>query len=101
MARQENFELQVFQTDHWVTHGQFGNEQDARKQAKGLPSNANYAGVRIVRDVVRGGGQEASNVIFTQMREGPNKELIRAQPIDEAPMCRAPADLHKSDARNA
>src|SRR5262249_11076259 len=94
-------ELQVFQNDHWITQGQSGNEQDARKQAKGLLSNPNYGGVRIVRDVVRSAGQETSNIIFTQMREGPLKELIRAQPIDEAPMCRAPADLHKTDARNA
>jgi hypothetical protein len=101
MARQESYELQVFQTDHWVTNTHAGNEQEARKLAKGLLSNPNYGGVRIVRDVVRGGGQEASNVIFTQMREGPVKELIRAQPIDAAPMCRASGDLHGTDARNA
>jgi hypothetical protein len=98
MARDENFELQVFQSDHWVTQGFSGNEQDARKQAKGLLANPNFGGVRIVRDVMRAGGKEASNVIFTQMREAP-KELIRAQPIDEAPMCRVAADLHKVDAR--
>lgn len=99
MARDENFELQVFQSDHWVTQGFSGNEPDARKQAKGLLANPNYGGVRIVRDVVRGSGKESSTVIFTQMREA-TKELIRAQPIDEAPLCRVVADLHKVDARN-
>src|SRR5271154_3450408 len=98
MARQENFELQVFQADHWVTQGYSGNEQDARKQAKGLMSNPNYGGGRIVRDLMRAGGKETTGVIFTEMREVP-KELIRAQPIDEAPMCTASTDLHKPDAR--
>jgi hypothetical protein len=98
MARQENFELQVFQTDHWVTHGSSNSEQDAHKQAKGLLSNPNYGGVRIVRDVTRLSGKESSQVIFTQMREAP-KELIRAQPIDEAAMCRASKDFHTPDAR--
>src|ERR1700733_4751563 len=100
MARQENFELQVFQADHWVTPGYSGNGQDARKQAKGLLSNPNYGGVRIVRDLMRAGGKETSAVIFTEMREA-SKELIRAQPIDEAPMCVAAGDLHKSEARGA
>jgi hypothetical protein len=100
MARAESFELQVFQTDHWITQGHSPSEQDARKQAKSLMSNPSYGGVRIVRDVVRGSGKEASAVIYTQMREEPNKELIRAQPIDEAPMCHASADLYKADARN-
>ena len=100
MAREESFELQVFQTDHWVTQGHSPSEQDARKQAKGLLSNPSYGGVRIVRDVVRGTGKEASSVIYTQMREEPSKELIRAQPIEEAPMCMASADLHRPDARN-
>lgn len=101
MARQESFELQVFQVDHWVTQGHSGNEQDARKQAKSLLANPNYAGVRIVRDLVRGTGKESSAVIFTEMREAPSKELIRAQPIDEAPLCTAAADLHRTEARNA
>jgi hypothetical protein len=101
MARQENFELQVFQTDHWVTQGFSGNEQDARKQAKGLMANPTYGGVRILRDVVRGTGKEASSVIFTEMREAPSKELIRAQPIDDAPMCTVSADFHKPEARGA
>jgi hypothetical protein len=100
MPRQESFELQVFQTDHWVTQSFSGSEQEARKHAQGLLSNPNYGGVRIVRDVVRGNGQETSAVIFTQMREGPTKELIRAQSIDEAPMCEAAADLYKAEARN-
>ena len=100
MARQESFELQVFQSDHWVTQGFSNSEQDAHKQAKGLLSNPNYGGVRIVRDVTRGNGKETSQVVFTQMREAP-KELIRAQPIDEAPMCQAAADFHTVDARNA
>ncbi|HUA56672.1 MAG TPA: hypothetical protein VMB81_31105 [Candidatus Sulfotelmatobacter sp.] len=99
MARQENFELQVFQSDHWVTQGFSNNERDARKQAQGLLANPNYGGVRVVRDVMRAGGKESSVVIFTQMREA-TKELIRAQPIDEAPMCRVAADLHTVDARN-
>jgi hypothetical protein len=100
MARQENFELQVFQADHWVTQGYSGNEQDARKQAKGLLSNPNYAGVRIVRDLMRAGGKETSAVIYTEMREAPSREPIRAQPIDEAPMCAVSADMHKPDARH-
>ena len=100
MAREETFELQVFQVDHWVTQGHSGNEQDARKQAKSLLSNPNYGGVRILRDLVRGTGKESSSVIYTQMREGPDKELIRAQPIDEAAMCAVSADFHKTEARN-
>jgi hypothetical protein len=99
MARQASFELQVFQSDHWITQGFAGDERDARKQAEGLLSNPSYEGVRVVRDVVRGNGAESSNVVFTKMREGPNKELIRAQAIDEAPMCRVPADFHSVDAR--
>ena len=96
MAREENFELQVFQSDHWVTQGFSNSEQGARKQAKDLLANPSYGGVRIVRDVSRS-GRESSNVIFTQMREA-TKELIRAQPIEDAPMCRASTDFHKVEA---
>jgi hypothetical protein len=100
MPREESFELQVFQADHWVTQSHSPSEQDARKQAKALLSNPNYGGVRIVRDLVRSNGKETYGVIYTEMREV-SKELIRAQPIDAAPMCSVAADLHKPEARTA
>lgn len=99
MPDNEQFELQVFLKDHWVTEDFCGSEREAQAAAKDLLGSSGFGGVRILKAKQRG-GQETERVIFTQMKpQMVRDDQIRASPIEDAPACDSVGDLFRPESR--
>ncbi|MDX2103747.1 MAG: hypothetical protein SF002_14540 [Alphaproteobacteria bacterium] len=100
-ASKESFEIQVFQTDHWVTSAQAGTEREAQKIAAEKMANPGVGGIRIVREWVGLGGRENTKVIHEQMKEAAKDDTVRPSAIEEAAWCDTADELVLAPARLA
>ena len=94
-----NFEIQVYQTDHWVTRDYRETETQARTLAKNLLNINSIEGVRILKNWMRADGVETAREIFVEQKP-PSKE-VKAQisPIDEAPYCQKTSEFYRLASR--
>ncbi len=93
-----SYEVQVYQTDHWVLDTLFDDEASARAYAKKALAGGRIEGVRIVRDYARPDGRHVETEIHSEFRAVSNALTIA--PIDEPPpVCHSAQDVYGVEAR--
>lgn len=78
-----SYEVQIYQSDHWVLDSCFGTEAEARAYGARILSGGKIEGIRVVRDWARPDGRHVETEIHQEFRSRSNS--IALQPIDETP----------------
>jgi hypothetical protein len=97
MRRQNLFEIQVYQRDHWVIEGQESDEAAAVSFAKAQVSQGKVEGMRVLRQWTRADGAVVETEIFCQFR--PKNDRITIQTVDSAPRCEEIDEYYGTESR--
>ncbi len=99
MARPSaSYEVQIYQSDHWVLDLRFETEAEALARARRILSGGKADGARVVRDWRRADGRHIETEIHAEFR--PVSRTVTIVPIDEAPpLCRTVQDCYGVQSR--
>jgi hypothetical protein len=95
--RQGQFEVQVYQRDHWVIDCQHSDETSAVAYARAQVNQGRVEGVRVLKQWTRADGAVVENELFCQFR--PQNNRIMIQTIEHAERCEAMPDYYGAESR--
>lgn len=97
-GKRESFEVLACREGRWTIESSADSQADAESFARKLLSKDGVSGVKVIREVARGGSAR-ENVVFEQTRDVKESGKIFVNDVDEAPYCETVEELYAGSGR--
>lgn len=96
-----NYEVQSFAEERWQTAEIAQNKEEAVARAKAIADAGACEKVRVLETASDRSGKSLEQTVFEQAATLKGPKPITAQSVDVVPMCQAPSDMFRLEARLA
>lgn len=98
LGKRESFEVLACRDGRWTIETSSSSQADGEAFARKLLSRQGISGVKVIREVARGGNARET-VVFEQTRELRDSGKVFVNDIDEAPYCETVDELYAGRGR--